>query len=42
MCDSIEMAIVREKKLKDLNRKEKLELIRRFNPKFEDLWNKII
>jgi len=40
--DSIEMAIVREKQIKDMNRVEKLELIRNFNPKFEDLYNQIL
>lgn len=39
--DSIEMAIVREKQIKDMNRVEKLKMIRNFNNKFEDLYEKI-
>ena len=41
MCDTIEQAIVREKQLKDFNRIEKLELIRRSNPEFKDLFDEI-
>ena len=40
--DSIEMAIVREKQIKDMNRLEKLKIIRNFNPKFEDLYSDIL
>ena len=35
--DLIEQAITREKQIKDLDRSEKLELIRKFNPTMEDL-----
>lgn len=35
-------AIVREKQIKDMNRKEKLEMIRRFNPKFKDLFSDLL
>lgn len=40
--DSIENAIIREKQIKDLNRKDKLLMIQKFNPKFEDLYGKIL
>ncbi len=40
--DSIENAIVREKQIKDMNRKDKLLMIQKFNPKFEDLYKKIL
>ncbi|TKJ42282.1 excinuclease ABC subunit C [candidate division LCP-89 bacterium B3_LCP] len=35
-------AIVREKQLKHLHRIEKIELIRQFNPKFVDLFDRIV
>ena len=41
-CESIEQAIVREKQIKDLNRTEKLEMIKKFNPRFEDLYKQIL
>lgn len=40
--ESIESAILREKQIKDGSRKKKLDLINSFNPKWEDLYNKII
>lgn len=40
--ESIETAITREKQLKHWNRKWKLELISKVNPKFDDLYNPII
>lgn len=39
---TIEMAIVREKQIKDMNREEKLTMIKQFNPEFKDLYNDII
>ena len=35
-------AIVREKQIKDMNRKDKLSMIRIVNPTFEDLFNQTI
>ena len=35
-------AIIREKQIKDMNRADKLEMIRKFNPDFEDLYPRII
>lgn len=40
--ETIEQAIIREKQIKDTNRKEKLEMIRRFNPTFSDLYEKVL
>lgn len=40
--DTIEQAIIREKQIKDMNRIGKLEMIKRFNPGFEDLYNRIL
>jgi putative endonuclease len=36
-CESMMQAIIREKQLKDLNRKDKLRLIERKNPLLKDL-----
>lgn len=38
--ENVEQAIIREKQIKDLNRADKLELIRAFNPTFKDLYQK--
>ena len=40
--DDITNAITREKQIKDGSRKKKIELIKAFNPKWEDLYEKII
>jgi putative endonuclease len=40
--DTITEAIVREKQIKDMNRIDKLSLIKKFNPLFEDLYNAIL
>jgi len=42
ILDTMDMAIVREKQIKDLNRIDKVELIKSFNPTFGDLYNKIL
>ena len=39
--DTIEQAIIREKQIKDMNRADKLKMIYRFNPKFEDLYDQV-
>ena len=38
----IEQAIIREKQIKDMNRLEKLEMIRKFNLMFKDMYNRIL
>jgi len=35
-------AIIREKQIKDMNRVDKLAMIRKINPSFEDLYKKIL
>lgn len=42
VLDSIESAIIREKQVKDMDRDDKLSMIRNMNPHFEDLYNTII
>lgn len=40
--NTIELAIIREKQIKDMNRKDKLAMIYKFNPEFKDLSDQII
>jgi putative endonuclease len=35
-------AIIREKQIKNMSRSEKLEMIKKFNPEFNDLFDEII
>ncbi|OGY28952.1 MAG: hypothetical protein A3F33_03370 [Candidatus Woykebacteria bacterium RIFCSPHIGHO2_12_FULL_43_10] len=42
VLDEIGLAIVREKQIKDMNRTEKLILVRNFNPQFKDLYGQIL
>ena len=41
-CESVENAILREKQIKGGSRKKKLELINKFNKKWNDLYETII
>lgn len=40
--DTIEQAIIREKQIKDMNRKDKLDMIKKSNPSFKDLYSQIL
>jgi putative endonuclease len=40
-CDSLEGALWREKQIKSGSRQDKMELINRMNPKWEDLSDKL-
>jgi putative endonuclease len=39
---SVESAIIREKKLKNFHKEWKINLIKRFNPEFKDLYDDLI
>ena len=41
-CETIEQAIIREKQIKDMNRKDKLAMIQKINPNFKDLYSWIL
>lgn len=40
--ETIEQAIIREKQIKDMNRKDKISMIKKFNPTFKDLYQDIL
>lgn len=42
LCDSFEGALAREKEIKGWNRKKKEGLIKTINPKWKDLYSKIL
>ncbi|MFA6988776.1 MAG: GIY-YIG nuclease family protein [Candidatus Gastranaerophilaceae bacterium] len=42
IISSVEEAILREKKLKNWHREWKINLIKRFNPEFKDLYEELI
>ena len=42
LYDNSQSAIIREKQIKNMSRKEKIELIRRNNPALKDLYEEII
>jgi len=42
ILDSIQLAIIREKQIKDMDRDEKIAMIKKFNPTLTDLYLKIV
>jgi len=41
LSEEIESAIVREKQIKGGSRQKKNDLVKKFNPKWEDLWDQL-
>ena len=41
LCEDIRSAIIREKQIKNMNRRSKIELIRKVNPLMRDLYDDI-
>ncbi len=39
---NINQAIIREKQIKDMNRIDKIKMIKKFNPNFKDLYGQIL
>ncbi|MEX2028815.1 MAG: GIY-YIG nuclease family protein [Candidatus Curtissbacteria bacterium] len=39
--ETIELVIIREKQIKDMNRRDKLEMIAKVNPQFKDLYRNV-
>ena len=42
LCDDSRSAIIREKQIKNLNRKDKLDLIKSINQGFNDLYSEVV
>lgn len=42
ILETIEAAVIREKQIKDMNRDDKLNMIKKFNPNFKDLYSTIL
>lgn len=42
ICESIMSTIFREKQIKDMNRNDKMNMIRNLNPTFKDLYDSIL
>jgi len=42
VVESIDLAIVREKQIKDMDREDKIKMILQFNPGMNDLYSKIL